>query len=47
MVIETAEGNPQQESGKTNLPCVDNIMSGISNTGRVKMNNHKKKLRQK
>lgn len=26
---------------------IDNIMSGISNTGAVKMNNHRKKLRQR
>lgn len=30
------------------LPAsIDNIMSGISNTGAVKMNNHRKKLRQR
>lgn len=27
--------------------CIDNIMSGIENTGTVKMNNHRKKLRQR
>ncbi|TMW51652.1 hypothetical protein DOY81_003302, partial [Sarcophaga bullata] len=26
---------------------IDNIMSGIANTGDVKMNNHRKKLRQR
>lgn len=26
---------------------IENIMSGISNTGTVKMNNHRKKLRQR
>lgn len=26
---------------------IDNIMSGIENTGAVKMNNHRKKLRQR
>lgn len=26
---------------------IDNIMSGIGNTGTVKMNNHRKKLRQR
>lgn len=26
---------------------IENIMSGISNTGAVKMNNHRKKLRQR
>lgn len=26
---------------------IDNIMSGISNTGSLKMNNHRKKLRQR
>lgn len=26
---------------------IDNIMSGISNTGSVRMNNHRKKLRQR
>lgn len=32
----------------TLLPAsIDNIMSGISNTGSVKMNNHRKKLRQR
>lgn len=30
------------------LPAsIDNIMSGIGNTGAVKMNNHRKKLRQR
>lgn len=27
--------------------AIDNIMRGISNTGAVKMNNHRKKLRQR
>jgi hypothetical protein len=30
-----------------NQATIDNIMSGIENTGAVKMNNHRKKLRQR
>lgn len=36
----------QQFSG-INQATIDNIMSGIENTGAVKMNNHRKKLRQR
>ncbi|KAL7024768.1 hypothetical protein ACKWTF_013190 [Chironomus riparius] len=36
----------QQISG-INQATIDNIMSGIENTGAVKMNNHRKKLRQR
>ena len=39
---------PQQPQQMAPLPAsIDNIMSGISNTGSVKMNNHRKKLRQR
>ncbi|GAB0094181.1 mucin-5AC [Sergentomyia squamirostris] len=34
-------------SGFPNQAAVDNIMSGIGNTGTVKLNNHRKKLRQR
>ncbi|KAG5671704.1 hypothetical protein PVAND_001887 [Polypedilum vanderplanki] len=37
---------PSQISG-INQATIDNIMSGIENTGAVKMNNHRKKLRQR
>lgn len=40
-----AAGSPQQTNPL--LPAIDNIMSGIGNTGTVKMNNHRKKLRQR
>ncbi|XP_031625569.1 uncharacterized protein LOC116342192 isoform X2 [Contarinia nasturtii] len=38
-----------QPGAVTQMPpaSIDNIMSGISNTGSVKMNNHRKKLRQR
>lgn len=41
-----AEANNAHPSG---IPQdqIDNIMSGIANTGDVKMNNHRKKLRQR
>lgn len=42
-VIEPA---PQQSYGLQQA-TIDNIMSGIENTGAVKMNNHRKKLRQR
>lgn len=37
---------PQPMSGLKQA-TIDNIMSGIENTGAVKMNNHRKKLRQR
>lgn len=41
----------QQQTPPTTQPLslatIDNIMSGIENTGAVKMNNHRKKLRQR
>lgn len=37
---------PSQPSG-IQQATIDNIMSGIENTGAVKMNNHRKKLRQR
>lgn len=48
MVIE--EKNEKQHGAVIQqIPpaSIDNIMSGISNTGAVKMNNHRKKLRQR
>lgn len=50
MVIEEKDNAPKDGAEKQNarLPAsIDNIMSGISNTGSVKMNNHRKKLRQR
>lgn len=46
MVIGDSElmAPPQQMAQPASI---DNIMSGISNTGTVKMNNHRKKLRQR
>jgi hypothetical protein len=38
---------PTQHLGNINQATIDNIMSGIENTGAVKMNNHRKKLRQR
>lgn len=46
MVIGEKDG----KKGSQAMPppsSIDNIMSGISNTGAVKMNNHRKKLRQR
>lgn len=46
MVIGEKDG----KKGPQAMPppsSIDNIMSGISNTGAVKMNNHRKKLRQR
>lgn len=47
-------GGTQTEAGAAPPPPqqppalgIDNIMSGIGNTGTVKMNNHRKKLRQR
>ena len=40
------EPAPQQPFGLQQA-TIDNIMSGIENTGAVKMNNHRKKLRQR
>lgn len=37
---------PPQQFG-AHKATIDNIMSGIENTGAVKMNNHRKKLRQR
>lgn len=56
MVVGEAQTGPgggtQTEAGAappTQPPAleIDNIMSGIGNTGTVKMNNHRKKLRQR
>jgi hypothetical protein len=48
---EDAVGGPQQPPPTQPLgiqqATIDNIMSGIENTGAVKMNNHRKKLRQR
>jgi hypothetical protein len=45
------DGNTQQSPPQTmsglKQATIDNIMSGIENTGAVKMNNHRKKLRQR
>jgi response regulator of citrate/malate metabolism len=43
---EQMQQQPSQISG-LNQATIDNIMSGIENTGAVKMNNHRKKLRQR
>lgn len=50
--VEDAERQQQQHPQPTQHPSInqatiDNIMSGIENTGAVKMNNHRKKLRQR
>lgn len=54
MVVGEAQNGPGgTEAGPTPAPAqppamgIDNIMSGIGNTGTVKMNNHRKKLRQR
>lgn len=59
MVVGEAQngpgGGPQTAAGAAQPPPpaappaleIDNIMSGIGNTGTVKMNNHRKKLRQR
>lgn len=49
MVIgEKSDKQPGAVTQHNMLPAsIDNIMSGISNTGAVKMNNHRKKLRQR
>lgn len=49
MVIEEKDGAQPGAVPQITLPpaSIDNIMSGISNTGTVKMNNHRKKLRQR
>lgn len=39
--------HPQSTHPSINQATIDNIMSGIENTGAVKMNNHRKKLRQR
>lgn len=46
------KNQPQQTTPPTQplgiqQATIDNIMSGIENTGAVKMNNHRKKLRQR
>lgn len=46
------QNQPQQQQPPTQplgiqQATIDNIMSGIENTGAVKMNNHRKKLRQR
>lgn len=49
------QGPPQQQQQQApstqplgiQQATIDNIMSGIENTGAVKMNNHRKKLRQR
>jgi len=53
MVIEESN-NGAAASAQLQFPpvgphqaTIDNIMSGIENTGAVKMNNHRKKLRQR
>jgi hypothetical protein len=49
--VENAERQqqpqPTQPFAGINQATIDNIMSGIENTGAVKMNNHRKKLRQR
>lgn len=45
-VDDPKQQSTQQLSG-INQATIDNIMSGIENTGAVKMNNHRKKLRQR
>lgn len=53
MVISNPEGTMAANANNLAHPSgipqekIDNIMSGISNTGDVKMNNHRKKLRQR
>lgn len=48
MVIgEKDDGQPGAVTHGVPPSSIDNIMSGISNTGSVKMNNHRKKLRQR
>lgn len=48
MVVGEKDG--MKGAGPVPVPppsSIENIMSGISNTGTVKMNNHRKKLRQR
>lgn len=48
MVIgDGAAANQQVPPSQFGGASIDNIMSGIENTGTVKMNNHRKKLRQR
>lgn len=49
MVIGEKDEKQPGAATQQNMPpaSIDNIMSGISNTGTVKMNNHRKKLRQR
>lgn len=46
---DDAEGQNKQPTQPFGIQqaTIDNIMSGIENTGAVKMNNHRKKLRQR
>lgn len=44
---EDQKHQPTQQISGINQATIDNIMSGIENTGAVKMNNHRKKLRQR
>lgn len=45
--VERQQQHPQPTHPSINQATIDNIMSGIENTGAVKMNNHRKKLRQR
>lgn len=51
MVIGEATNNgeavPPPQQFAPQKATIENIMSGIENTGTVKMNNHRKKLRQR
>lgn len=55
MVVEDSKSEASAGASSQNPPerpgiqqaTIDNIMSGIENTGAVKMNNHRKKLRQR
>lgn len=44
-----ADGSNNSMSHPSGIPQdkIDNIMSGIANTGDVRLNNHRKKLRQR
>lgn len=52
---ETHNGSNEDDVANQQKPAfsglqqatIDNIMSGIENTGAVRMNNHRKKLRQR
>ncbi|KAM7362472.1 nuak family kinase 1 [Cochliomyia hominivorax] len=49
MVVENQDTGGSNNAHPSGIPQdqIDNIMSGIANTGDVKMNNHRKKLRQR